>query len=154
MKLAKKFQITILLSLVFGLFACVSAENRSQIGDDSKDYVTEGWIDDDTFQVRTIGAPSSRAKGLVRRRTQSEEAALLSAQKRVIELLVGAKVSGASGSDSGESTGVVLTKELQGVIKGGAVVKKSFDKEDNCEIVYRIQASGLKEMAEIKATQN
>ena len=146
MSLIKISKLLCFAGLAFAVIACTSPENRSQLAD-STDYVTERWLDDDTFQVRAIGAPNPKAKGLVRRRTQSEEAALLSAQKRVIELLVGASVSGASGSDSGESTGVVLTKELQGVIKGGAIVKKTFDPSDNCEIVYRIHASGLKEMA-------
>ena len=121
--------------------------NRSQLGSDSVDYETEGWLDDDTFQVRTIGAPSVKAKGFVKRRTQSEEAALLSAQKRVIELLVGADVKGSSGSQDGESTGIVLTKEFKGFVKGGSIIRKSFDSSDNCEIVYRIHADDLKERA-------
>ena len=128
-------------------FACTSAMNRSQLGSDSVDYETEGWLDDNTFQVRTIGAPSLKAKGFVKRRTQSEEAALLSAQKRVIELLVGADVKGSSGSQDGESTGIVLTKKFQGFVKGGSIIRKSFDSSDNCEIVYRIHADGLKERA-------
>ncbi|MDH5717155.1 MAG: hypothetical protein OEZ22_05915 [Spirochaetia bacterium] len=115
------------------------------------DYVTEGWLDDETFQVRGLGAAAENAKGFVVRRTQSKEAALMSAQKRVVELLVGAKLTGASGSDSGQSTGVAITKEFEGMVKGGAIVKETYDGEDNCEIVYRIHAEDLKEKAESMA---
>ena len=134
--------------------ACGSAATRSQLASETTDYITEGWLDNDTFQVRAIGAPSPKAKGFVRRRTQSQEAALLSAQKRIVELLVGAKISGASGSDSGESTGIVITKEFEGFAKGGAIIKKSFDQNDNCEITYRIHSDGLKEKAESLARKS
>ncbi len=145
----------VLFTLVVSFFLyCGDASTRSQLKEESVDYITEGWIDDNTFQVRTIGAPNPKAKGFVKRRTQSEEAALISAQKRVVELMVGAKVSGTSKSESGELESITLTKELEGVVKGGAVIKKSFDKEDNCEITYRIHANGLKEMTEATVTKN
>jgi len=114
-------------------------------------YVTEGWIDDNTFQVRSLGAPNQKATGFVRRRTQSKEAALLASQKRVIELLIGKKVEGASGSDSGESTGVAISSEFEGVVKGGSVVKESYNENDDCEMTYRIHADGLKKRAETEA---
>ena len=136
------------MALWLSISACGSPATRSQLSEETTDYVTEGWLDDDTFQVKAIGAPSRKAKGFVRRRTQSQEAALLSAQKRMLELLVGAKISGASGSDSGESTGIVITKEFEGFVKGGAIVKKTFDQNDNCEITYRIQGDDLKDKAE------
>ena len=146
--------MSIFLMLIFAsLFVCGGASTRSQLKGDVENYETEGWLDDNTFQVRALGAPNPSAKGFVRRRTQSEEAALLSAQKRVIELLVGAKIAGASGSESGESTGIAITKEFEGVVKGGAIKRKSFDADDNCEIVYRIHAKGLKKMAETIASK-
>ncbi len=130
------------------LFSCTSAAERSQLGKESIDYQTEGWLDNQTFQIRTIGSPSSKAKGFVKRRVQSEEAALLGAQKRVLELLVGANMKSASGSQDGESTGIIITKKIKGFLKGGAIIRKSFDSDDNCEIIYRIHAEDLKEKAE------
>ncbi|RME89460.1 MAG: hypothetical protein D6767_08405 [Candidatus Hydrogenedentota bacterium] len=151
-KLQKTGALLIVMTLV-GLIACGGGSKRTMLKGDTEDYQTEGWLDDDTFQVRALGAPNPNAKGFVRRRTQAEEAALLAAQKRVVELLVGAKISAASGSDSGESTGVAITKELDGVVKGGTIVKKTFDSEDNCEITYRIHAKGLKKMAQALASK-
>ena len=146
--------VTFVASFWLGFSACESPATKSQLANKTEDYVTEGWLDDNTFQVRAIGAPKSKAKGFVRRRTQSQEAALLSAQKRVLELLVGAKISGASGSDSGVSTGIVITKEFEGFLKGGAIVKKSFDQDDNCEVTYRIHSDDLKEKAESLAQRS
>ena len=125
-----------------------AASTRSQLQDGGIDYITEGWIDDNTFQVRTIGAPNPESKGFVKRRTQSEEAALLSAQKRVVELMIGSKVSGSSSSKNGELDSIEIKKTFEGVIKGGAIIKKTFDAGDNCEITYKIHAKGLKEKAE------
>ena len=152
----KKFSGAVMVTfLIFSFQACKSPDKRSQLpGGKITDYVTEGWLDNDTFQVRAIGAPAPKAKGFVKRRTQSKEAALLSAQKRVVELLVGAKVSGTSGSKDGESTGTVITKEFEGFVKGGAVVKESFDENDNCEITYRLHSSDLKEQAESLAQKS
>ena len=140
--------VVLFSSLLLGLFACTSPSERSQLAGETTDYETEGWLDDDTFQVKAIGAPGKKTKGFVQRRTQSKEAALLSAQKRVVELLVGANIKGASGSQDGESTGVVVTKEFEGFLKGGAIIRESFDPNDNCEVIYRIHADGLKDQAE------
>lgn len=144
-----------MLFLLFGFFlACgQSASSKSQLKGDLDDFVSEKWLDENTFQVRAIGAPSPDAKGFVRRRTQAEEAALLAAQKRVIELCVGAEIKGASGADSGESTGVVITKEFEGVVRGGQIVRKTFDQDDNCEITYRVQSKGLKKQCEAMAAK-
>ncbi|RME92400.1 MAG: hypothetical protein D6767_03290 [Candidatus Hydrogenedentota bacterium] len=148
----KKLILMMAILVTFVFAQCKSSPQRSQLKD-GQSYTTEGWLDDDTFQVRALGAPNPNAKGFVRRRTQAKEAALLAAQKRVVELLVGAKLSAASGSDSGESTGIAISKELDGVIKGGSIVKTTYDSEDNCEITYRVHAKGLKKMAQAKASK-
>ena len=142
-----------LISLMLLLVSCSDPATRSLLKGSSSNYETEGWVDDDTFQVRTLGAPNPKSKGFVRRRTQAEEAALLNAQKRIIELIVGAEVSGRSGSDSGELEEVKLSKKLSAVIRGGTVVNKSFDEDDNCSITFRIRASGLKAKVEALVTQ-
>ena len=142
------------LFLVSCFIFCGSPSTRSQLKEDGVDYITEGWLDDNTFQVRAIGAPNVSAKGFVKRRTQAEEAALLSAQKRVIEILVGADIKGSSASQDGELDTVALKKQFQSFIKGGLIVKKTFDTSDNCEVTYRIHADALKEKAETIINKN
>ncbi|MDH4262416.1 MAG: hypothetical protein OEV78_05150 [Spirochaetia bacterium] len=115
-----------------------------------KTYKTQGWMDDDTFRVTALGAPSPNAQGMVKRKTQAREAALTMAQKLVVEKMIGAEIKGASAVKDGESAGVVVTKEFQGMIKGGSIVEETFDEEDNCEVVYEIHAKGLKKKAQLE----
>ncbi|MDH5719967.1 MAG: hypothetical protein OEZ13_05015 [Spirochaetia bacterium] len=150
----KKTLITVFTAVMLSAFMLFSGAcggtQESQLDGDS--YTTEGWLDDDTFQVVALGAPAPDAKGLVKRKTQAKEAALLSAQKRVVELFVGARIAGASGSDSGESTGIAITKEFEGLVKGGEIAKITYDEEHNCEIVYRVRAENLKDRVESGAS--
>ncbi len=149
----KKFiGIAVLSVAAITLSACTSPAQKSQLQGKVENYQTEGFIDTATLQVKGLGAPASDAKGFVKRRTQSKEAALLSAQKRVIEMCVGAKISAASGSDSGESTGVAITKELEGVMKGGQIVQESYDGDDNCELVYRVYSKNIQKQCEALAS--
>lgn len=133
------------LLAVGSAFHCGTSD--SMLEGDTKSYESEGWIDDHTFQVRALGVPRESESNTTKRKIQSKEAATLSAQARVIELMLGAKVQGATGSLDGESTGVALTKEFEGIIRGGSIVKTTYDEEQNCEVVYRVQAKGLKKRA-------
>ena len=94
-----------------------------------------------------------KLKRFVQRRTASEEAALLAAQKRAIELMVGAKVKGASGSLNGELTNLVIVKEFMGHVKGGYKVKETFNKNNDCELVVRFEAKNLRKQAEAVVTR-
>jgi len=145
MSLSRVIAITVMIpvALMFTAVSCGTSESQIK----GKTYVSEGWVDNDTFQVRGLGAPNPNAEGKVKRRTQSKSAAILAAQARVVELLFGAKVQGAAGSLDGESTGVAITKEFEGILKGGEIVSETYDDEDNCEVVYRVQGKNLKKRA-------
>ncbi|MDH4198801.1 MAG: hypothetical protein OEV66_00320 [Spirochaetia bacterium] len=115
-----------------------------------KSYKTEGWINDDTFVVTALGAPAPDAKGLVKRRTQSKEAAIIMAQKMIVEKMIGAQLKGASAVKDGESAGIVVTKEFEGMVKGGSVEKITYDEDDNCEVLYQVEGRGLKKRAALE----
>ncbi len=140
------------LILMVPAFQC--GTSSSMLEGDTKSYESEGWIDDQTFQVRALGVPREGETNTTKRKIQSKEAATLSAQARVIELMIGAKVQGATGSMDGESTGIALTKEFEGMIRGGSIVKTTYDEEQNCEVVYRVQAKGLKKRAQTEISNN
>ena len=145
-------KITSLLFMSFLLITmsnCKSAQDKCMLqGNCQSVGQTEGWLDENTFQIRAIGAPHAKAKRFVQRRNMAEEAALLSAQKRVIEKMLGASIKGACSSKDGEGQGCVIVKEFSGIVKGGSVVRKIFNENDDCEIYYRIQAKGLRKKAE------
>lgn len=150
----KIFTVTAMLFTAVALTNCTtSPANKSQLTDNVESYQTEGWLDQNTLQVKGLGAPAPEATGFVKRRTQSKEAALLAAQKRVIEMCVGATIAGASGSDSGESTGIAITKEFEGVMKGGNIIRENYDSSDNCELVYRVESNNFKKQCAAMAAK-
>jgi len=149
MKKSKKSLLVLIAAVSIAAFvsSCGGTTDKIVKG---KTYKTEGWVDDNTFRVTALGAPNPEAKGMVKRKTQAREAALIMAQKRVIEKMIGAELKGASAVKDGESAGVVVTKEFQGMVKGGTIVEETFDEDDNCEVVYELQSRGLKKKAQLE----
>jgi hypothetical protein len=107
-------------------------------------YTTEGWIDDDTFQLAAAGIPTKTLTNVVQRKEASKRAAILNAQYQIIEKFKGSSVEGASGMENFEMTGIAVAQELKAVTKGGSVKKVTWDDEQNCEIIYVVHAKGLK----------
>ena len=70
------------------------------------------------------------------------------AQKTVIEKFKGARLEGAAGAADYASTGIAVMKEFGGLVKGGSVIKETYDEDDNCEVIYEIIARGLKKKVE------
>ena len=70
------------------------------------------------------------------------------AEKRIIEKFVGARLEGAAGAADYASTGVAVAKEFSGLVKGGTIVKETYDDDDNCEIIYQVEKKGLKKEVE------
>jgi hypothetical protein len=148
LKFHKKYLVLIAaVSIAAFVSSCGGTTDKIVKG---KTFKTEGWVNDDTFRVTALGAPAVDAKGMVKRKTQAREAALIMAQKRVIEKMVGAEIKGASAVKDGESAGVVVTKEFSGMVKGGTIVEETFDEEDNCEVVYELYSKGLKKKAQLE----
>lgn len=147
-KFKTKYLVLFVGMLVFGIASHCGDTTDSQIK--GKKYKSEGWVDDNTFRVTALGAPNQDAKGMVKRKTQAKEAAVIMAQKRIIEKMIGAQLKGASAAKDGESAGIVVTKEFQGMVKGGSIIEETYDEDDNCQIVYEIQARGLKKKAQLE----
>ncbi len=155
--MSKKIVLSGILAatLVMG-FSCKTASvDKSQItADDSQTIITERWVDDNTLIVKGLGGANPDAKGFVRIKTQACEAAELAASSRFVKIMVGQVVAGASGSESGESTGVAVTSEWDGVMKGGVKLKENFSMEMKaCEVFVKYQNPGLKKMAEVNASK-
>lgn len=144
----KKFTtLVIILSAAMLIIGC---GNRMGGQVEGKTFISEGWVDENTFRVTAVGIPGKDAKSgqaytnTVQRKATAKEAALTMAQKRIIEKFVGARLEGASGAVDYQSTGTAVAKEFSGLEKGGTIVKETYDKDDNCEIVYQVEKKGLK----------
>jgi len=107
-------------------------------------FVTEGWVNDDTFRVTSTGAPKPGLTNKIQRRGTAKEAAIIMAQKTMIEKFKGARLEGAAGAADYASTGIAVMKEFSGTVKGGSVIRETYDDDDNCEVVYELISRGLK----------
>jgi len=110
-------------------------------------YTSEGWIDDNTYQTTGVGIAKNYPNKVQRRQT-ARRAAIISAQYQVLEKFTGSKVEGAAGMQDFQLTGIAVAQEVQGAIRGGSVIKETYDDEDNCEVIYQVQAKGLKKMVQ------
>ncbi len=110
-----------------------------------KEYKTEGWIDEDTFQVIAWGEANPDVVGEARWRNQAKEGAQMMAEKRIIEKFKGYALEANGYTEEGGNVVVVVTKDVQGVAKGGEILNVTFDGDNRaCEIVYRVHGRNLK----------
>ncbi len=145
----KKLLVLLVVMTLAALSGC-----GGEVGTDTyikgEDFVTEGFLDDDTFQVVAEGTwPEEDANARkVIRRNKAKEGATLKAQTRCMELFKGYSLKAKGGAESGVGLGEVALKTIEGYGRGGSLVKTTFDEEDNCSVVFRVHARGLKKMAE------
>lgn len=131
-----------ILSLLLLLTACNTAQERPA---DGSCLVTPepGWVNSSTYRLRSFGQPSQDGGSLVKRRTQSEENALLCAQSAAGELMTGqAKHVVLQPS---EARSIKLPEKIAVYIRGGQIVSKACDSTDACEIVFEISGERLRE---------
>lgn len=114
-----------------------------------QDVIVEGWIDDNTFQVIAWGEANLDVVGEARWRNQAKEGAQMMAEKRIIEKFKGYVLEASGYTEEGGNVMVLVTKEVEGVGKGGEIVRVTFDEENRaCEIVYRVRGRNLKKRVE------
>lgn len=145
--------IVLTVGVVFALTSCGGSKIGGQV--EGKSYKTEGWIDPDTYRLTTTGCPGKLGEGKPQtlKRKFSREAARLDAQRLVLAKFKGEKVEAAAGMKDFEVSGVALAAEVEGTVKGGSIIKETYQEDDCCEIVYEVKAKGLKkkvQSAEIK----
>ncbi|HNR89908.1 MAG TPA: hypothetical protein PKM65_16340 [Spirochaetota bacterium] len=133
--------VAVIVACAFAFTACGQTIGGQIKGDK---FVTEGWVDDNTFRTTATGVPKKGLTNKTQRRLTAREAALLYAQKTVLEKFKGARIEGASGMADGASTGIAIAKEFGGLVRGGSVQKETYNDGDECEVVYEITAPGLK----------
>ncbi len=142
--------LLVVLSFIAVLCGCGGGGPGTESYIKGENYETEGFLDDDTFQVIAEGTwpeEDASAKKVIKR-NKAKEGALLKAQTRCMELFKGYALKAKSGAESGVGLGEVALKTIEGYGRGGSIIKTTFDEEDNCSLVFRVHARGLKKMAE------
>ena len=137
------FALIISAGVVIGLTSCGGA---GKIGGtvEGESIKTEGWIDDDTFQISAAGVPTQTLTNVVQRKESAKRSAILNAWYQVIEKFVGSKIEGAAGMKDFELTGIAVSQELKSIVKGGSAKKVTWDDDQNCEVIFEVKAKGLK----------
>ncbi len=148
----KRISILLFTATIAVVLVSCGGASKSQIKN-GETFKTEGWVDNNTFRVKSVGVPAEGLTNKYQRRGTAKEAALIMAQKRIIEKFVGARLEGASGASNMASTGVAVSKEFGGFVKGGSIVKETYDEDANCEIVYQVEKKGLKKQVDGGATK-
>jgi hypothetical protein len=137
------FSLCLLLCVAVVFTACKSSGGMGgEVKGES--FVSEGWVSPDIFRVTATGVPKEGLTNKIQRQGTAKEAALIMAQKRIIEKFVGARLEGAAGAADYASTGIAVSKEFGGLVKGGTIVKTTFDEDANCEIVYQVEKKNLR----------
>ena len=109
----------------------------------------EGWIDDNTFQVKAMGFAPENITDVNQRRYMALRAAQVNAEARIVEKIIGESVQGKTATENGQLLGEVIKKTFGGNIKGGTIVQKTFDKETQaCEVTYQVTGTKLKKKVE------
>ncbi|MCP4138303.1 MAG: hypothetical protein GY754_45495 [bacterium] len=136
--------IMLLTSVLFAGPFCRSTGKPGQAA--TKEMKTEGWVDEDTFRVTALGVPKQGLTNIYQRKGTAKEAALIMAQKRILEKFQGVQMEWMAGAGSmgDDGSSMSVYKEFGGMVKGGTIVKETYDKEQNCEIIYEVKARGLK----------
>ncbi|MFC2061327.1 hypothetical protein ACFLUV_02335 [Elusimicrobiota bacterium] len=133
--------------IIVSLFGCGGKKMGGVIK--GKEVFTEGWIDDNTFQVVAWGEASPEATGEAQWRNQAKEGAQMMAEKRIIEKFKGYALEASGYTEDGANVMMIVTKDVEGVAKGGEIVKTTFNENSRaCEIVYRVSATNLKKRVE------
>ena len=116
-------------------------------------YRTEGWLDNNTYQVHGVGIPPENIANKIQRRALAKEAALMDAQKQVIESMHGYMLKGKSAADMNQIKSNTVYKEVGAMAKGGRIVQVTFGQDnDECDLVYQVSQKGLKKKMSFSAT--
>jgi len=151
----KKLMIAALVIIAGAALTLSSCGSKMGGQVEGKSYKTEGWVDANTYRLTSTGCPGKLGEGKPQtlKRKFAREAARLDAQRLVLIKFKGEKVEAAAGMKDFEVSGVALAAEVEGTVKGGSVIKETYQDDDCCEIVYEVKAKNLKkkvQAAEIK----
>ncbi len=148
---------SVVLLVTSAMFANVGCGRTFIDISDQSEHDREGWINNNTFRVISLGAPQKKLEKMndEKARTKAQKdsaraAGILSAQHRMLEKFKGAMLSGAAGgalADDGNSVDAKHWKKVIALVKEkGTVVGETYDKDNNCEIRFELNVPGLKKM--------
>ena len=110
-------------------------------------FITEGWVSQHMFRVTGTGVPKPGLTKKNIRRMTATEAAIRMCKKRIIDKFCEIRGKSFDGRYN-YSLRNAVAKEFVRIIRNGTIVKSTYDRDDNCEIVYQIESKNLKRRVE------
>ena len=136
--------VVVSVGALFALTSCGGGQLGGQVKGET--FVTEGWVDDNTYRITSVGCPGKISEGrpdLIQRR-DAKEAARLDAQRMVLVKFKGEAIEAAAGMKDFEVSGVALAAEVEGMVKGGSIIQETYDQDNCCEIIYEVTGRNLR----------
>ncbi|MCP4138295.1 MAG: hypothetical protein GY754_45455 [bacterium] len=136
--------VIMLLSSVLIVGPLSTTACRSEQVKSGEVMVTDGWVDDDTFRWTAAGMPKRGLTDIAERKATAKRVAILNSQYTILEKFKGARIEGAGGMATFYEEDYTRGREIIQTVKKGKVVKETYDKEQNCEVVFEVKSPKLK----------
>jgi hypothetical protein len=133
---------------LFGLLICIQASSHAQligsvsdvvenIGDSGKVDWTNGVV-----MVVGIGAPPANAANAAQARAMAKRAALVVAQRNMLETLKGVRVDSETLVENFITTSDRIRTAVQGIIRGASEMKTQYMSDGSVEVTIAIKLAG------------
>ena len=113
--------------------------------------IEEGWVSDNEFRVKVSGETDTTSSNADNIRKSSEAAAVKKARETVVKSFVTIRMKQSPGAGTYAIVALGIDKDFRDIIEGGVIIAKTFSSDSRrCEIVYKVEKDGLKNMVEQK----
>ncbi|MCP4135821.1 MAG: hypothetical protein GY754_32940 [bacterium] len=138
--------VIMLLSSVLIVGPLSTSACRSEQVQSGEVTVTDGWFNKDTFRWRGTGIPKQGITDITKRKETAKNAAVLNAQYIILEKFKGTRIEGAGSmiTEEWDSMYREVGNEVKKIVKNGKVIKETYDKDQNCVVVYEVSSPKLK----------
>ncbi|HNR87874.1 MAG TPA: hypothetical protein PKM65_06000 [Spirochaetota bacterium] len=141
---------TLMISIGCGTTGAVKDDGAAVPADAA---VIEGWITPEKFRVRAEGSPAPGITDPEQKKKSARDAAVENAQKLVIKNFVSTRVHSASGKLDIINTGIIITRNFGGTVRGGTVVQSRYDSAGRCTVYYEVTDKDLKKRVQTAGAQ-
>lgn len=138
------FLFFLVAAALVALPACHSLSQQTSPVVNENNYKKEGWIDEHSFRVMVMGAPRRGEKNIRKRKEQAKAAAIIYAQRTIVEKFVYLPLNPGVGYINIEPRKARVIKHFEEIIKLGSIIEISYDENQYCEIVYQVSTPELK----------